>query len=158
MSIVELDGHPMLLLQNSVKRYAEYIEHLHKQQHANIDVPWMAISHGNILLNLYKHGELTMTQLAKEIRRTAPTTTTLVKKLKKEGVVVSRKSEDDNRVNLITLTDKGIQHCDRMEPWLKDFYKISSQVITDEEVEMVMDILSRSMTALKENMDTSVSE
>ena len=152
MSIAELDDNYMLQFQNAVRRYAEYLEFLHRQQHANIDVPWMVISHGNILLSLYKHGELTMTEISKYIRKTPPTTTTLVKKLKKEGIVVSRTSDDDNRIHLISLTEKGIGHCDRMEPWLRKFYEVAGSEITEDEVTMVMDVLNRSMNSLMRDM------
>lgn len=152
MSIIDYDDHYIKRMSEIVGEYEEFIRLCHMQQHATIGVPWMVLSHGNILLSLLVSGELTMTELTMRIHRTAPTTTTLVKKLKKEGMVNSRKSKDDSRVNLISLTDRGREHCATMEEYVEKFYDVAATGITEEEAENVWRILTKSMNSIKSGM------
>ena len=66
-------------------------------------------SHGDILSNLFIHGELTMTQLAINIKRDRSTVTTLVKKLERQGMVALIHNPDDMRSKKVVLTEKGMQ-------------------------------------------------
>ena len=152
MSLIDVDDHYIKKMTEIIIEYDEFMTLSHIKQHATIGVPWMVISHGNILLSLLVHGELTMSELTTKIHRTAPTTTTLVKKLKKEGLVISRKSDSDNRVNLVSLADKGRQHCDTMEAYVEKFYDVAGLGITEEEAETVRNILVKSMNNIKTGM------
>jgi DNA-binding MarR family transcriptional regulator len=69
----------------------------------------IAPSHGDILMTLYGKNGIAVKELAEKIHRTQPTVTVLVDKLEKLGYVERKKSEEDNRVTLIKLTEKGIQ-------------------------------------------------
>lgn len=64
-------------------------------------------SHGAIIMELMKHGQVTMNEVARLIGRTPQTVTSLVKKLVKDGYVETRKSPGDSRVTEASLTDKG---------------------------------------------------
>lgn len=64
-------------------------------------------SHGNILVQLYRHGPLPMSRLATLVGRKKNTLTVLVGKLKTTGYVELYKSSKDSRVTLVKLTDKG---------------------------------------------------
>lgn len=64
-------------------------------------------SHGDILHVLFKHDICTMQDIAKAIDRTKATTSVLVDKLEKQGLVVREKSASDSRVTLVYLTDKA---------------------------------------------------
>lgn len=103
-------------------------------QHKKLGVPWMVVSHGNILMNLYIHGDKTMTEIAEYIRKTAPTTTTLVKKLKKEGMVTSKKDKEDSRKSVISITEKGRAHCKNMKVFLFDLSSAFRKGIEDEDM------------------------
>jgi len=69
----------------------------------------IAPSHGDILYCLYKKNGLPIKELAESIHRTQPTVTVLVDKLQKLGYVERIKSQEDSRVTLINLTEKGKQ-------------------------------------------------
>ena len=124
-------------------RYSEFINEMYLDEHKKLGVGWMALTHGHILLSLYAIGEMTMTEITNQIRRKAPTTTILVKKLKKEGYVSSKISTDDNRISLIVLTEKGKEHCEKMEKFLSDFAEAGEKAVTVEEVETVTRILKK---------------
>jgi len=64
-------------------------------------------SHGSILHLLYIREEVTMKEIADYVHKTKPTITVLVNKLEKLGYVVREKSDEDNRVSYIKLTEKG---------------------------------------------------
>jgi len=124
-------------------KYADYVNETYLNEHKRLGVAWMGISHGHILINLYTDGEMTMTEITNRIGRKAPTTTVLVKRLKKEGYVSSRISEEDSRVSLILLTDKGRAHCENMESFLSDFCEAGEKSVTTEEVETVVRIFKK---------------
>lgn len=64
-------------------------------------------SHGNILYSLSKTEEMQMGELSEKINRDKSTTTVLVRKLEKIGLVKIEKAESDSRKKIITLTEKG---------------------------------------------------
>ena len=64
-------------------------------------------THGNIIDALLKKGEMPMHSLAEYIRRDKSTVTALVGKLEQMGFVKRNVSSADNRINLVSLTEKG---------------------------------------------------
>lgn len=64
-------------------------------------------SHGDILINLYKHKVLSMSQLSSLIHKKKNTVTVLVKKLQEAGYINLTKSLDDGRITYVELTNKG---------------------------------------------------
>lgn len=100
-------------------------------------------SHGDILVSLFKHKELTKTEISNLIHRERSTVTTLVNKLIKLGFVKSRKNPEDSRYSIVYLTQKGKE----LKP---SFYNISERMygmeykgVSDEEKEIFIDILNR---------------
>ena len=68
-----------------------------------------ASSHGNILFHLSKNDKMTMGELALKINRDKSTTTVLVRKLEKDGLISTYPDVNDKRSRLIHLTEKGKQ-------------------------------------------------
>lgn len=64
-------------------------------------------SHGDILLGLFSMEPTTMQELARTIHRDPSTVTALVRKLIRSGYVTTRRSDADQRVTLVMLTDAG---------------------------------------------------
>ena len=64
-------------------------------------------SHGTIIVELMKHGRLSMNELARHIDRTPQTVTCLVKKLVKEGYVETGKGTEDLSLIHIYWHDQG---------------------------------------------------
>ena len=60
----------------------------------------IAPSHGDILVQLFAHGELPMSELAQRIGRDPSTVTALVRKLAAGGYVSTAKLPEDKRVTL----------------------------------------------------------
>ncbi|BFH63326.1 MarR family winged helix-turn-helix transcriptional regulator [Paenibacillus azoreducens] len=78
-------------------------------------------SHGDILWSLYQHDALPIKTLADKIHRTQPTVTVLVNKLDSLGYIRKMKSHEDNRITLVSLTEKGKQ----LEPV---FHEVSNRL------------------------------
>lgn len=65
-------------------------------------------SHGDILCFLYSEkGSLSINTLAQKVHRTQPTVTVLINKLEKLGYVKRLKDDEDQRITMVHLTDKG---------------------------------------------------
>lgn len=100
-------------------------------------------THGGILWALGRNGQMTMKELADEIRRNKSTVTALVAKLEALGYVDRFPSDEDSRVTLVRLTEKGHGLRDifgsisdvLMETGLKD--------IPDEELESFRETLKK---------------
>ena len=90
-----------------------------------------ASSHGNILFQLSKNNELKMNELKDIINRDKSTTTVLVQKLINAGLVEVKKSENDKRSKIITLTDNGRKYNELTknisEELIATFYKDFSE-------------------------------
>ena len=71
--------------------------------------PDFASSHGFILYQLCINEKMNMGDLAQKINRDKSTTTVLVRKLEKEGLVKCENGENDKRSRLVSLTEKGKQ-------------------------------------------------
>lgn len=71
-------------------------------------VEGIAPSHGDILMLLYRNGSMILSELAGRINREKNTTTVLVRKLVDHGYVECRKSLEDRRKTIVTLTEKGM--------------------------------------------------
>ncbi len=64
-------------------------------------------SHGEIVFNLIKNREMTMTELSDAITKDRSTVTALVGKLIKRGMVEYRKNPSDMRSKKVALTESG---------------------------------------------------
>ncbi len=84
-------------------------------------------SHGNILFQLSLSEKLCMSELATLINRDKSTTTVLVRKLEKEGLIFETPDESDKRSKYIQLTEKGKEYnsitAELSRKLLETFYK-----------------------------------
>ena len=67
----------------------------------------LAPSHGDILTQLFRHGEMCMGRLSHAIGRDPSTVTALTKKLVAQGLVVTRRATGDRRQTTVALTERG---------------------------------------------------
>ncbi len=103
----------------------------------------LVTSHGEILFRLFNYGPLTMSQMAKTIKRDPSTVTTLVNKLIKYEFITLVENKQDMRSKLIVLTSKG-------EAFEKEFNKISEDLnksllegISESEQKLLLKILDK---------------
>lgn len=110
---------------------------------AKIGLPGLAPSHGDVIANLFKYKEITMSRLSNVIYRDPSTVTALVSKLKRMGYVQTRKDSADTRVTYVSLTDEG----KALEPYFQrislELYRLEYQGLTQEEKKTLHALLSK---------------
>lgn len=67
----------------------------------------LAPSHGDILVELFRDGSVSMSDLSRRISRNPSTVTVLVKKLVGMGLAYSEKNDSDRRQTMVGLTERG---------------------------------------------------
>ena len=107
------------------------------------DMKGIAPTHGDILWALYTHGELPMNKLAEIIHRDKSTITALVNKLIELGYVQRRTDDSDSRINMISLTGKGMSMKQQFWEVSEALRKKAYKGLSAEEKKTLMDLLDR---------------
>ena len=71
---------------------------------------------------LYEQGELTATALARECAILAPSMTRIIRHLSSEGLVIARRSKDDQRELKLRISAKGRRTVDQLGPEIEQAY------------------------------------
>ena len=103
----------------------------------------LASSHGNILFQLSLVPSLKMNELSQKINRDKSTTTVLVQKLINAGLVDSKASNDDKRIRIITLTEKGLEYNKKTAEISKELVSTFYKGFSKEETELFYSFLLR---------------
>jgi len=103
----------------------------------------LAPSHGDVLAYLFAHGTATMAKLADFAHRTRPTMTVLVDKMESLGLVRRRKSKDDTRNQIVSLTKDGASLRPAFEAISARFIAHLYDGVSEEEADTVERILSK---------------
>lgn len=90
-----------------VSRIRERINRLLIRELENHGVRGLVPSHGQVMVNLFYHQALTMTDLARRIDRDKSTVTALVDRLVDLGYVEKFKDQGDQRVTWVRATPQG---------------------------------------------------
>lgn len=101
----------------------------------------IASSHGSIIYFLNKNKEATMSEIAKEIKKEKSTVTTLVGKLEKFGYISLKKSDEDSRSTIVSLTEKGNQLVPTFSQISIDLFEVSKSNISDENWDIFKKVL-----------------
>jgi DNA-binding MarR family transcriptional regulator len=122
---------------------------LHKQQMRDYQVGWhLADStrgQGRILAALKLHDGISTKDLAYLLGLHVATLNEMIAKLAKSGYVARELSEEDKRVSLVKLTDKGKNE---QQPEVADFGHIFN-CLSDEEQKVFSDFLARVIASLQ---------
>ena len=100
-------------------------------------------SHGFILYLLSIEGSISKGELSKRINRDKSTTTVLIRKLIKEGLVKEETDKSDSRIKRISLTDKGISLNDITKSISKDLLKVCYKDFSEEEKLTLLKLLCK---------------
>ena len=110
---------------------------------AQIGFKDIAPSHGDILVTLFQHHELPMTEIANRIHRDRSTVTTLVNKLMKLGYISSKKDSYDNRSTIVFLTEKGKALEPYFEKISQKLYETEYKGISEQEKQIFQSVLEK---------------
>lgn len=112
----------------------------------------IAPSHGDILIQLFEHGQLPMSELAQRIGRDPSTVTALVKKLASGGYVATSKHDGDKRVTLVSLTDEGRRLRPAFDAISGALFDAQCRGLADDDLAA----LDRVLRAMQENLKTAL--
>ena len=102
-----------------------------------------ASSHGNILFQLSKSDKMTMGELASRINRDKSTTTVLVRKLEKDGLISTYPDVNDKRSRFIHLTEKGKQFNQATSEISKELLETFYKNFSEEEIIQFVQYLNK---------------
>ena len=86
-----------------------------------------------------------MSEIAKDLQITMGTLTTAVDKLIKKGYAVRKRSEEDKRVVLVELSDKGLEAKKIHDKFHQDMIDSVIKELTEGEEEVLIDSLNKLM-------------
>lgn len=109
----------------------------------------IVMSHGDIIVTLLKYNELSKSEIAKRVRKSQSTVTTLINKLIVLGYVKSRKDLDDNRFSIISLTEKGRELKPLFEKVSKDIFSVQYNGIKESDRAIFLEVLHKMYDNLK---------
>lgn len=114
----------------------------------------LASSHGDILVQLFAHDQVCMSELSQRIARDPSTVTALVKKLVAMGLAQTGKSPHDRRSTVVSLTDQGRALKD-------DFVEISARLeaVWHDGIDYAdLQTMMRVLEAVRGNMKRAIEE
>jgi len=101
-----------------------------------------------IIRALAEHQELESKQLADLCCILSPSLTGIINRLEQQGYIQRRRSAEDQRRVLISLTDKAQAMFEQVTPLLEDRYREISQQFTQENLDQLSELLNK-LSALK---------
>ena len=112
------------------------------------------LSHGQmgILMNLEERGEMSQSDLAKEIHLKPPSITVAIRKLEKKDLIVRKPDENDQRIIRIDITEKGRACVTPVKEILK---QVDTCLCKDMSAEEVM-LLRRLLMQMRNNLEVEV--
>ena len=103
----------------------------------------LSVTENHIIEAIGKDREMTMTEVAKDLEITVGTLTTAINRLIKKEYVERRRIEEDRRVVLIMLTEKGKEVYKLHEEFHNDMIKYTIDGFTPGEGEVLVKALER---------------
>ena len=132
------------------------ISHIHSQSQdflrtrlSEMGLNELATSHGNILFTLSINPFLTLGELSLKINRDKSTTTALVKKLEKSGLIEIKKDSSDNRRRIISLTKEGCQFTQKTQNLSSELLHTAWSNFSKDEKKQLIELLNK----LSENLN-----
>ncbi|MGM0445697.1 MAG: MarR family winged helix-turn-helix transcriptional regulator [Bacillota bacterium] len=107
------------------------------------------ISQCYIILYIQKNDSLTMNQISKKMNLDKSTITRIIDNLVRDGYIKKRKSNQDGRVILASLTKKGRKSAAYLQEKINDYYRQIINEIPEGEVMNVVNSVNTLLKALK---------
>lgn len=112
----------------------------------------LSVNQYGILKVLSENGEVPMSKLAESLRVTAPAITIMVDKLESNNYVERLKDDNDRRIILVALTNKGKEVIERVRKYRKDFLNFILSKMTIEEKKKWSEIYEKIYRIIKDDV------
>lgn len=96
-----------------------------------------------VLRNIPLEGNITMSELTNEVKCVASNMTTIIRRMEKQGLVVTFKNQADKRQTMVALTEKGTKERAVMEIAYQNFLLDAYGILNDEEQELLYQLLKK---------------
>ena len=124
-------------------------EQLEDQIKTQSDIRDLTIKQLHCIHLIEKFHNPTLTELAKELKITKPSTTAIIEKLENKGYVQKVKSDTDRRSAHLHLTDKG-EKAGRIHTKVHNrFAKLLTQNLVNSEKEILIVLLNKAVKSLQ---------
>jgi DNA-binding MarR family transcriptional regulator/N-acetylglutamate synthase-like GNAT family acetyltransferase len=125
-------------------RLSQEVARIYKSQNLDFEPKWFTTMYA-----LYKNDSMSIQALAQSLGFTHPAIIQFVNQMKKKNLVEARQGEEDKRMNLISLTQKGRETFEAIRPLLTDIEEATSEVVNSPGIDMLL-LLDRIEAALDE--------
>lgn len=130
--------------QRSVMRLLYHISRQHFQLiHAALSDYDVYPGQPPLMFALARKNGRSQKELAAELEIKAATLTVMLNRMEKNGIVIRKSDEKDQRISRIFLTDKGFETLKIVEGILADLEREAVKGLSDEEIGIVGDLLTR---------------
>ncbi len=102
------------------------------------------------LLLIEKKKEIIMTELAEYIHSPLSTATGIINRLVKNGYIIRERSEQDRRIVVLRLSEKGIEEIKRLKELVAEYMNKVADKLTQEEIRFLAQIAGKILNILTE--------
>jgi DNA-binding MarR family transcriptional regulator len=100
------------------------------------------------LLLIDKKKEIIMTELAEYINSPMSTVTGIVNRLVKDGYIIRERSEQDRRIVVLKLAEKGIEEIRGLKKLIAEYMNKVAEKLTQEEIQSIAHIADKVLSIL----------
>ncbi len=100
------------------------------------------------MLLIDKRSEITMTELAEYIHAPMSTATGIIDRLVKNGYIKRERSEEDRRIVVLKLSEKGLQEITRLKELISSYISKVAGSLTQDEIQVLTGVISKVINIL----------
>ena len=126
------------------------LRHHHHMMRRRFDGMGLHRGQPPLIMQLYKHDGMTHSDLSEKMDVTPATVTNMVKRMERDGLVVRRRDDEDERVSRVYLTEEGKALRDEIIANIKEIENGTFAGFSEEEIVVLHDFLKRINHNLKE--------
>ena len=105
------------------------------------------------LLLLFMRGDMTMSELAKELGAPLSSMTSIAKRLERKGYIGRKTSAADQRVTLVTLSPAGLSIAQEYRSIMTDMLARVEEALTPEELEQFLSLAMKIARVFQQHAD-----
>ena len=102
-----------------------------------------------LIMQLYKHDGMTHSDLAERLEVTPATVSNMVKRMERDGLVIRRRDDEDERISRVFLTEAGKALREKIVEHLKDIETGTFAGFSKEEMDIFNNYMERIISNLK---------
>ena len=122
---------------------AKTLRNHHYMMHKRFDGMGLHRGQPPLIMELYKHDGMTHSELSKKMEVTPATVTNMVKRMERDGLVVRRRVDEDERISRVYLTDEGKAMREKIMENIKSIESDIFEGFSEEEIKLFNSFMKR---------------